>query len=62
MRRSPAIFPRQPRAASKERQKSWHTNPPRRTIFDMAIFKHFPIGEKMGFEFRAEAFNMFNHT
>jgi hypothetical protein len=35
---------------------------PRRTNFDMAIFKHFPIHESVAFEFRAEAFNVFNHT
>jgi outer membrane receptor protein involved in Fe transport len=35
---------------------------PRRTNFDMAIFKHFDIKEKAGIEFRAEAFNVFNHT
>ena len=35
---------------------------PRRTNFDMALFKHFAINERMGFEFRAEAFNVFNHT
>jgi hypothetical protein len=35
---------------------------PRRTNFDMALFKHFAIRESMGFEFRAEAFNVFNHT
>jgi hypothetical protein len=28
----------------------------------MALFKHFKITESMGFEFRAEAFNIFNHT
>jgi hypothetical protein len=27
----------------------------------MALFKHFAIKEKMGFEFRGEAFNIFNH-
>ncbi len=35
---------------------------PNRTNFDMAIFKHFAIKERMAFEFRAEAFNIFNHT
>ncbi|HEX4783405.1 MAG TPA: TonB-dependent receptor [Candidatus Sulfotelmatobacter sp.] len=35
---------------------------PRRTNFDMALFKHFPVHESMAFEFRAEAFNVFNHT
>ena len=29
---------------------------------DMALFKHFPVTESMAFEFRAEAFNIFNHT
>jgi hypothetical protein len=37
-------------------------NNPRRTNFDMALFKHFMIKERIGFEFRAEAFNIFNHT
>jgi hypothetical protein len=35
---------------------------PRRTNFDMALFKHFAITERASFEFRAEAFNVFNHT
>jgi carboxypeptidase family protein len=35
---------------------------PNRLNFDMALFKHFVINERMGFEFRAEAFNVFNHT
>jgi hypothetical protein len=34
---------------------------PRTSNFDMGIFKHFPIGEKVTSEFRAEAFNVFNH-
>ncbi|MGA7928168.1 MAG: carboxypeptidase regulatory-like domain-containing protein [Candidatus Sulfotelmatobacter sp.] len=37
-------------------------NNPRRTNFDMALFKHIPIHESVAFEFRAEAFNVFNHT
>jgi hypothetical protein len=37
-------------------------NNPNRTNFDMALFKHFAITERVGFEFRAEAFNIFNHT
>jgi hypothetical protein len=35
---------------------------PNRTNFDMGLFKHFPIRESVAFEFRAEAFNVFNHT
>jgi hypothetical protein len=34
---------------------------PNRLNFDMALFKHFVISESMGVEFRAEAFNVFNH-
>jgi hypothetical protein len=30
--------------------------------FDMAVFKHFAIKESAAVEFRAEAFNVFNHT
>jgi hypothetical protein len=35
---------------------------PHRINFDMALFKHFSFTERMGLEFRAEAFNVFNHT
>ena len=35
---------------------------PRRTNFDMALFKNLAISETKAFEFRAEAFNVFNHT
>lgn len=35
---------------------------PRQTNFDMAVFKHFAIHESVALEFRAEAFNVFNHT
>jgi len=34
---------------------------PSRTNFDMALFKHFVIKEGTSLEFRAEAFNVFNH-
>jgi len=34
---------------------------PRRTNFDMALFKQLAITERVHFEFRAEAFNVFNH-
>jgi len=37
-------------------------NNPRRTNFDMALFKHFAIKESKAIEFRAEAYNVFNHT
>jgi carboxypeptidase family protein len=35
---------------------------PFRTNFDMALIKHFRVTESKYFEFRAEAFNVFNHT
>jgi len=35
---------------------------PDRINFDMALFKHFTIKESTAIEFRAEAFNIFNHT
>jgi hypothetical protein len=37
-------------------------NIPHRTQFDMGLFKTFAIKEATSFEFRAEAFNIFNHT
>ena len=36
-------------------------NNPWRTNFDMALLKHFAVTESRYFEFRAEAFNVFNH-
>jgi len=35
---------------------------PRFSNVDLALAKHFPITEKYGMEFRAEAYNVFNHT
>jgi len=35
---------------------------PWRTNFDMALLKHFTVTESKYFEFRAEAFNVFNHV
>jgi hypothetical protein len=35
---------------------------PDRINFDMALFKRFALNERMGIEFRAEAFNIFNHN
>ena len=35
---------------------------PRRTNFDMALFKTVAMSDVKSFEFRAEAFNVFNHT
>jgi hypothetical protein len=37
-------------------------NNPGRVNFDMALLKHFKIRESANLEFRAEAFNVFNHT
>jgi hypothetical protein len=37
-------------------------NNPGRMNWDMALLKHFKIGESAKLEFRAEAFNIFNHT
>jgi hypothetical protein len=34
---------------------------PRTSNFDMGLFKHFPIERRTTIEFRAEAFNVFNH-
>jgi Carboxypeptidase regulatory-like domain len=35
---------------------------PHQINFDMALYKHFAIKESAALEFRAEAFNVFNHT
>jgi hypothetical protein len=37
-------------------------NIPNRLNFDMALYKNFPIKESYAFQFRAESFNVFNHT
>jgi hypothetical protein len=37
-------------------------NNPSRLNFDMSLLKHFKIGESGELEFRAEVFNIFNHT
>jgi hypothetical protein len=37
-------------------------NNPGRVNFDVALLKHFKIRESGELEFRAEAFNVFNHT
>ncbi|PYX32195.1 MAG: hypothetical protein DMG77_03955 [Acidobacteria bacterium] len=37
-------------------------NSPHRTNFDMAVYKIFKPTEKIDVQFRAEAFNIFNHT
>ena len=37
-------------------------NNPRRTDFDMSIYKIFKPKEQLAVQFRAEAFNIFNHT
>jgi hypothetical protein len=35
---------------------------PQRTNFDMGLFKHFAFNEARALEFRAEGYNVFNHT
>jgi Carboxypeptidase regulatory-like domain/TonB-dependent Receptor Plug Domain len=37
-------------------------NNPSRLNFDMALFKNIPIHESIALQFRAEGFNIFNHT
>jgi len=37
-------------------------NNPQRTNFDVGLFKHFAFTEARAIEFRAEGFNVFNHT
>ncbi len=37
-------------------------NNPNRTNFDMGLFKHFAFSESKALEFRAEGYNVFNHT
>ena len=37
-------------------------NYPGRLNFNFGLFKRFAINERVGFEFRAETFNLFNHT
>jgi len=37
-------------------------NNPSRTNFDMGLFKQFAVTERYRFEFRAEGYNVFNHT
>lgn len=39
-----------------------YLNNPGRLNFDMSLLKHFSISESSTLEFRAEAFNIFNHT
>jgi hypothetical protein len=39
-----------------------YLNNPRRINFDMSLLKHFKIRESGDLEFRAEAFNILNHT
>jgi hypothetical protein len=39
-----------------------YLNNPGRVNFDMALLKHFPIGEGKEVQFRAEVFNLFNNT
>jgi hypothetical protein len=40
-----------------------YLNNPSRVNFNMSLFKHFkPVHERLDIEFRAEAYNIFNHT
>ena len=39
-----------------------YLNNPSRLNFDMALYKNIPIHESVAIQFRAEGFNIFNHT
>jgi hypothetical protein len=57
---NPAAF-QQPTALTFGNAGRNYLNVPRRTNFDMGLFKSFAMGEKRALEFRAEGFNIFNH-
>jgi hypothetical protein len=60
LRYNPAAFGPPAGLTFGDSPRNFLTNP-HRTNFDMALFKRFAIKESMAFEFRAEAFNVFNH-
>jgi hypothetical protein len=49
------------RALHIRRCRTEHLNGPGNNVFDMALHRRFPIRERGALEFRAEAFNIFNH-
>ena len=59
-----AVFNPPPRAAARidVRYSDYQLNNPNRFNFDMALFMNFPIHESVSMRFRAEGFNIFNHT
>ncbi len=57
---NPAAY-EQPRGLTFGNSGRDSLNMPRRTNFDMGLFKRFALGESKSFEFRAEGFNVFNH-
>ena len=61
LRSNPSIFVA-PRGLTFGNAGRNFLNNPSRLNFDMALLKHFKIREGVQLEFRAEAFNIFNHT
>lgn len=58
---SPAAFAAPQGLTFGDAGRNFLTNP-NRLNFDMSLLKNFRLSERSGLEFRAEAFNIFNHT
>lgn len=57
----PAVFARPARGTVGNAPKDVFRGPGSNG-FDLSFFKNFPIRERIGFQFRAEMYNAFNHT